>query len=332
MTNTNESTPKRKLRAVFMGSPDFAVPSLHAVHQHCDLRLVVSQPDRPAGRGRKLKPPAVKVAAEALGVPVIQPTKVRKGRLAALLQDVDPEIIVVTAYGRILGRDVLELPKYGCVNVHASLLPRWRGAAPIQRAVLSGDAETGVAIMKMDIGCDTGPVYRLASTPIGAEETSGALFERLASFGGDVLGEFLAAFPDVPPPQDQAELDGEPAHAAKLDKAEGEVDWSTSQRRVIDHIRGMDPWPCAWTKRSAGEGKAVILKLTGGGASDRSRPEGALPGQVLGVDDQGMHVCAGDGVVRVATVQAPGKRRMAPRDYAAGQPFAEGERLGLADA
>ena len=312
-----------KLRAVFMGSPDFAVPSLEAVARRCDLRAVVSQPDRPAGRGRKLKPPAVKVAAEALGLPVLQPTKVRKGRLRALLEPYEPEIIVVTAYGRILGRDVLELPRYGCVNVHASLLPRWRGAAPIQRAILAGDAETGVAIMKMDVGCDTGPVYRMARTPIGAEETSGELFVRLASFGGEVLDTFLSEFPQVDPPQDQSELEGEAVHAAKLEKAEGEVDWSRAAARVIDHVRGMDPWPCAYTKR--GE---QVLKLTGAGASERARPGEAEAGTVLGVDEHGVHVCCGDAVVRVSTLQAPGKRRMAARDYAAGHPFAAGERLG----
>ncbi|NVB37226.1 methionyl-tRNA formyltransferase [Pseudenhygromyxa sp. WMMC2535] len=306
-----------------MGSPDFALPSLRAVHQRCELVAVVSQPDRPAGRGRKLKPPPVKVLAESLGVPVLQPTKVRKGRLSALLEPYAPEIIVVTAYGRILGRDVLELPAHGCVNVHASLLPRWRGAAPIQRAVLAGDAESGVAIMRMDIGCDTGPVYRMRATPIGPEETAGALFERLAELGGEVLGEFLAEFPDVPPPVDQAELEGEVVHAAKLEKAEGEVDWSRPARAVIDHVRGMDPWPAAWTSR--GDQR---LKLYAAGSSERARPADARPGQVLEVDAAGMHVCAGDAVVRVGEVQAPGKRRMAARDYASGQPFAAGDLLG----
>ena len=313
----------RKLRAVFMGSPDFAVPSLHAVARQCDLRVVVSQPDRPAGRGRKLKPPEVKVAAEALGLPVLQPTAVRKGKLRALLEPYAPEIIVVTAYGRILGEDVLDLPIHGCINVHASLLPRWRGAAPIQRAVLAGDARTGVAIMKMDVGCDTGAVYRMEATDIGPEETSGQLFERLAVLGGEVLDAFLAEFPDVPAPVDQRELEGEPVHAAKLDKAAGVVDWTGATARVIDHIRGMDPWPAAVTQR--GE---VTLKLFGAGRSERARPSELAPGTVLGVDDAGLHVCSGDGVVRVAELQPPGKRRMAAREYAVGQPFVDGERLG----
>ncbi len=312
-----------KLRAVFMGSPDFALPSLAAVAEHCDLRAVVSQPDRPAGRGRKLRPPAIKVAAEALAVPVLQPTKLRKGRLAQALAPFEPEIIVVTAYGRILPKDVLELPVHGCVNVHASLLPRWRGAAPIQRAVLAGDPEIGVAIMKLDVGCDTGPVFRMQATPLGPEETSGDLFLRLATLGGEVLGAFLAEFPNVPEPRDQSALEGEAVHAAKLDKAEGEIDWTRPAARILDHIRGMDPWPAAWTTRAEQR-----LKLFSAGISARARPESADPGRVLGVDADGLHVCAGEGVVRIGQIQAPGKRRMSARDYGSGHSFGELEVLG----
>jgi methionyl-tRNA formyltransferase len=313
----------RKLRAVFMGSPEFAVSSLQAVHRRCDLRAVVSQPDRPAGRGQKLTPPAVKVAALALGVPVLQPTKVRSGALRALLEPYEPELIVVTAYGRILGVDVLELPVHGCINVHASLLPRWRGAAPIQRAILAGDRETGVAIMRMDIGCDTGAVYRMQATPIGPEETSGELFERLAVLGGEVLDAFLAEFPNVPPPVEQAQLPGEPTHAAKLEKIEGEIDWARSAAQVVDHVRGMDPWPAATTSRAG-----VVLKLYAAGASRLERPVEAVPGTVLAVDDAGMHVCCTDAVVRIGEIQAPGKRRMSAREYASGRPFVNAERLG----
>lgn len=315
--------PNQKLRAVFMGSPEFAVPSLEAVHHRCELLAVVSQPDRPAGRGQKLTPPPVKRAAEALGVPVLQPTKVRNGALRSLLEPYAPELIIVTAYGRILGADVLELPRYGCINVHASLLPRWRGAAPIQRAILAGDRETGVAIMRMDIGCDTGPVYRMRATAIGPEETSGQLFERLAVLGGEVLDEFLAEFPDVPPPRDQSELPGEVVHAAKLDKAEGVVDWSRTATQVIDHVRGMDPWPAATTTR-----EGVVIKLYAAGPSEVARPGDAGPGVVVAVDEAGMHVCCGDGVVRIGELQVPGKRRMPARDYAVGRPFGPGERLG----
>jgi methionyl-tRNA formyltransferase len=312
-----------RLRAVFMGSPEFAVSSLQAVHRRCDLRAVVSQPDRPAGRGQKLTPPAVKVAAQALGVPVLQPTKVRNGALRALLEPYEPELIVVTAYGRILGVDVLELPAHGCINVHASLLPRWRGAAPIQRAILAGDPETGVAIMRMDVGCDTGAVYRMQTTPIGPEETSGELFERLSVLGGEVLDAFLSEFPSVPPPVEQSQLPGEPTHAAKLEKHEGEIDWSRSAARIIDHVRGMDPWPAATTTRAG-----VMLKLYAAGRSKLELPPDTAPGTVLAIDDMGMHVACADAVVRIGELQAPGKRRMSAREYAGGRPFVDGERLG----
>ena len=311
-----------RLRAVFMGSPEFAVPSLRAVARRCDLRAVVSQPDRPAGRGRKLRAPAVKLAAETLGVPVLQPAKVRKGRLRALIAPHDPQLIVVTAYGRILPADVLELPPHGCVNVHASLLPRWRGAAPIQRAVLAGDEQTGVSIMQMDRGCDTGPVYRMSATDIGAEETAGQLFVRLAELGAQVLDAFLADFPEVPPPRDQTELEGEQSHAPKLEKHEGEVDWSRPAKRVVDHVRGMDPWPAAFTTRAG-----VKLKLFGAGRAAVAGPQ-VPPGRVIGVDGEGMLVSCGRGVVRIRELQAPGKRRMRVSDYDAGNPFVEGETLG----
>jgi methionyl-tRNA formyltransferase len=320
---SREERASSKLRAVFMGSPEFAVSSLQAVHRRCDLRAVVSQPDRPAGRGQKLTPPAVKVAALSLGVPVLQPTKVRNGALRALLEPYEPELIVVTAYGRILGVDVLELPVHGCINVHASLLPRWRGAAPIQRAILAGDRETGVAIMRMDIGCDTGAVYRMQATPIGPEETSGELFERLAVLGGEVLDAFLTEFPDVPPPVEQSQLPGEPTHAAKLEKTEGEIDWARPASQVVDHVRGMDPWPAATTSRAG-----VVLKLYAAGLSALPLPVGAAPGTVLAVDDVGMHVCCIDAVARIGEVQTPGKRRMSAREYAVGRPFVDGERLG----
>ena len=308
------------LRAAFMGSPEFAVASLHAVARACDLRVVVSQPDRPAGRGRKLVAPAVKTAAMALGVPVLQPLKVRDGALAAALREHELDVIVVTAYGRILPREILELPRLGCINVHASLLPRWRGAAPIQRAVLAGDQETGVAIMQMEEGLDTGPVHRVLATAIGPLETSGELFERLAPLGGALLEEFLRALPDVGPPSPQDE--GRVVLAPMLAKAEGRTRWTDTAAQVVDHVRGMDPWPGAFTGR--GE---LALKLFRAAPSERGRPEDARAGQVLAVDREGMHVACGAGVVCVAEVQLVGGKRMPAQAHAAGKPFAPGETL-----
>ncbi|MEM6994130.1 MAG: methionyl-tRNA formyltransferase [Myxococcota bacterium] len=308
-----------RLAAAFMGSPDFAVPSLHAVAAACDLRVVVCQPDRPAGRGRKLTAPAVKVAAGPLGVPIVQPTKMKDGTLAATLATHDLDVIVVVAFGRILPEAILSLPRHGCINVHGSLLPRWRGAAPIQRAVLAGDTHTGVAIMKMDAGLDTGPVYRTVQTPIGAAETSGDLFVRLAGLGAGALQEFLSVFPDVdaPTPQPEAGI----THAAMLDKAEGVVDWSRPAAHVDAHIRGMDPWPSAVASHAG-----VALKLYGSARSEQPRGS-AEPGTIVTVGAEGIDVACLDGVVRIAEVQPAGKRRMAAAAWAAGRQIKPGARL-----
>ncbi len=304
-----------------MGSPDFAVPSLHAVASACDLRVVVCQPDRPAGRGRKLRPPAVKVAAEPLGVPILQPTKMRDGTLRAALAEHDLDLIVVTAFGRILPKDILDLPRLGCINVHASLLPRWRGAAPIQRAVLAGDTETGVAIMRMEEGLDTGPVYRVVRTPIEPHETSGMLFERLAGLGGDVLRETLEQFETLgePVPQDDALA----THAAMLSKAEGRVDWTRSAQQVVDHVRGMDPWPCAFTSRGD-----LVIRLYGARICAAEEGSASPAGTVISVDEDGLRVACGSGAVCIAELQPAGKRRMPAAAYASGRPFADRECLG----
>ncbi len=310
-----------RLRAAFMGSPEFALPSLREVAARCDLQLVVCQPDRPAGRGRALTAPAVKQAALALGVPILQPTKMKDGSVAAALRELALDVAIVVAFGRILPPELLAVPRYGCLNVHASLLPRWRGAAPIQRAILAGDRETGVAIMQMDAGLDTGPVHALARTPIGPRETQGELFVRLAELGAQLLGEFLGRFPDVPPPQAQAD-DGV-VLAPPLRKEEGRIDWSRAAQALVDHVRGMDPWPLACCVRGDDE-----LKLFAASPSSHATG-GAAPGTVLAVDAAGLHVAAGDGAALcVAELQPAGKRRMPARAYAAGRPFAPGERLG----
>jgi methionyl-tRNA formyltransferase len=308
-----------KLRAVFMGSPEFALPSLREVAARCDLRAVVCQPDRPAGRGRAVTQPAVKQAALALDVPILQPTKMKDGTLRDALAEHRPELAIVVAFGRILPTDLLTLPTYGCLNVHASLLPRWRGAAPIQRAILAGDRETGVSIMQMDAGLDTGAVHRVARCAIDPFETQGELFARLAELGAAALGEFLAVFPDVPTPTPQP--DAGVVLAPPLRKEEGRVDWTRGVTALVDHVRGMDPWPTAACVRGSDE-----LKLFAARPSTRSRDD-AAPGAVLAVDAAGLHVAVGDGVLCVGELQPAGKRRMPARAYAAGRPFAPGEAL-----
>jgi methionyl-tRNA formyltransferase len=307
------------LRAAFMGSPEFAVPSLEAVRRRCDLRVVVCQPDRPAGRGRALTPPAVKVAASGYGVPIVQPVKMKDGTLLRELTAFDLDVAIVVAFGRILPADLLALPKHGCLNVHASVLPRWRGAAPIQRAILAGDRETGVSIMQMDVGLDTGPVHRVVKTEIEPLETQGELFARLSVIGAAALDEFLAVFPDVPDPVAQDE-DGV-VLAPPLVKSDGVVAWDRTVREIVDHVRGMDPWPVATSMR-----KGEPLKLFA--ARPSTRTSDSPPGTVLGVDANGMHVAVRGGAVCIGEVQGPGQRRMAARAYAAGHAFATDERLG----
>jgi methionyl-tRNA formyltransferase len=308
-----------RLRAAFMGSPEFAVPSLHTVHRRCDLQLVVCQPDRPAGRGRKLAAPAIKVAAQALGLPVDQPAKMKDGRLAARLRELDLDVVVVVAFGRILPPEILAVPRHGCINVHASRLPRWRGAAPIQRAVLAGVGQTAVALMQMDEGLDTGPVYRMVDTPVGPLETSGELFERLAVLGAQALDDLLAGFPDVPPPRPQA-AEGI-THAAMLRKDEGRVQWERGVQALVDHVRGMDPWPVAFVVRD-GE----PLKLFAARPSRHARGEHA-PGTVVAVDDDGVHVAAQGGVVCIGQVQPAGKRRMPAAAWATGRRIGPGMQI-----
>ncbi len=307
------------LRAAFMGSPDFAIPSLEAVARTCNLVLVVCQPDRPAGRGRKLTPPPVKAAAERLGVPVVQPAKMKDGSLASKLRELEIDLVVVVAFGRILPPEVLTAPRYGCINVHASVLPRWRGAAPVQRAILAGDRETGVSIMAMDEGLDTGQVHRVARTVIGPEETSGELFARLAVLGAQTLESFLQEFPDVPPPVPQPS-EGV-TYAPPLRKDEAPVDWHRPCKHVIDHVRGMDPWPVACTRRGDD-----VLRLYRARPSSRERGANP-PGTVIAVDSAGLHVACLDGVVAIAEIQPAGKRRMPAVAYASGKPFGTAERL-----
>ena len=311
------------LRVAFMGSPAFAVPSLEAVARVCDLRVVVCQPDRPAGRGRKLTAPAVKAAAQALGVPVLQPVKMKDGSLVAALRPHDLDLALVVAFGRILPADLLGLPRHGCINVHGSVLPRWRGAAPMQRAVLAGDAETGISIMAMDEGLDTGAVHLVRRTAIGPEETSGELSARLAEIGAETLVELLADFPRVPPPSPQD--DAAATHAPPLRKAEGRIDWARPARRVADHIRGMDPWPGAFTERAGGR-----LELFGARVAPLPAAPGSAvaPGTVLGMDPEGIRVACLDGAVTVREIKPASKSRMSARAYGAGRPFAPGDRLG----
>jgi methionyl-tRNA formyltransferase len=290
------------MRIAFMGTPAFAVPSLDALARagH-ELLCVVAQPDRPAGRGQALRAPATKEWALARSVAVLQPEKVRDGRLAAELSAMRPDAIVVAAYGRILGKDLLTLAPHGALNVHGSLLPRYRGAAPIQWAVANGDAETGVTIMQMDEGLDTGDMLLQRALPIGPDDTAEALSPRLAALGGEALVEALALLAEgriTPVKQDASEVTLAPI----LSKEDGRVDWSRPASAIAARLRGFTPWPGAWTTL---DGKTV--KLLDVAVGDAAGP-GAAPGAGLKVAGRGLAVaCGGGSTLLVKRLQPEGK-------------------------
>jgi methionyl-tRNA formyltransferase len=268
------------MRIAFLGTPAFAVPSLDALADAGHLVVVlVAQPDRPAGRGQALRVPATKVWAAARGVPVLQPEKVRDGRLAAALAGLKLDVLVVAAYGRILGKDLLTLAPYGAINVHGSLLPRGRGAAPIQWSIADGDAETGVSIMQMDEGLDTGDVLLQRVLPIAADDTSETLAPKLAALGGAALVEALALLQRgqlVPVKQDATRA----THARILEKEDGRVDWTRPAKTIADRLRGFTPWPGAFTTL---DGRTVKLLEAApdpeaGGAATPARPLPRCPG------------------------------------------------------
>jgi methionyl-tRNA formyltransferase len=231
-----------KKNIVFMGSPDFALPALRSLHENYHVVGVVTQPDRAAGRGRELKPPPVKTLALELGIPVIQPEKLRQPEVMEQLRAWAPDAIVVAAFGQILKQDVLDLPEFGCINVHASLLPRWRGAAPINAAILHGDEQTGITIMKMDAGLDTGPILTQRSVRIQPDETAGSLFDKLSTLGADLLLETLPKYFSgeiTPRPQPEEGV----TYAGMMKKEEGRLDFSQSARELERKVRAFNPWP-----------------------------------------------------------------------------------------
>jgi len=304
-----------------MGSPEFAVPCLRALASTHDVAFVVSQPDKPAGRGGQLTPPPVKATAVDLGLPVIQPKSARTGELEKALRESGAELAAVVAYGKILPRAVLEALPRGCINVHASILPRYRGAAPVQWAVIDGEPETGVAIMQLDEGMDTGPVLLEKRVAIDPDETSGELLARLAPIGAAALLEaieLIASGRATPIAQDHAAS----THAPMLTKADGAIDFTQPAPKVAARIRGVDPWPGAQALL-----RGQIVKVFRARAA--AGTSGAPPaGTVVAVDANGLHVACGDGgVVVIRDVQAPGRKRLTAAQFAAGRGVAIGDVL-----
>lgn len=296
-----------KLRVVFAGTPEFSVPCLEACRASgAEVVAVYTQPDRPAGRGRKLTPSPVKQAALAAGIAVEQPETLKSDEARATLAAYAPDLMVVVAYGLILPRKVLAMPRLGCWNVHASVLPRWRGAAPIQRAILAGDAESGVDLMQMEAGLDTGPVLLERRTPISREDTGGSLHDRLSALGAEVLAEglsrIMAGETLVARPQPEEGV----TYAHKLDKAEAKLDFTRPAIELERQVRAFDPWPVA-----EGELGGEHLRIW---AARAIEGRGA-PGTLLGMSRDGIDVACGEGALRVTALQRAGGKRITAADY-----------------
>ena len=281
------------MRVIFMGTPDFSVPALQVIAAQHEVVAVYSQPPRQAGRGQKARPGPVHQAAEALGIEVRTPVRLRDPADQQAFADLNADVAVVVAYGLILPQAILDAPRLGCLNIHASLLPRWRGAAPIHRAIMAGDPETGVAIMQMEAGLDTGPVLAERKTPIGADNTTADLHDRLAAMGADLVVDVLNRLPLPATPQ---AVEGV-TYASKIDKTEARIDWTRPAVEVDRLIRGLSPFPGAWCEIEGERVKLLRSRLAQGNGS---------PGEVL----DGFTIACGDGAVQITEAQRAGKKPM----------------------
>ena len=305
----------QELRTVFMGTPDFALQTLQGlIDAGCKLVGVYTQPDRPKGRGKQLAVPPVKELAQKYDIPVYQPLKLRQSEAVAELEALAPDLIVVVAYGQILPKRVLEIPAHGCINVHASLLPKYRGAAPINKAIIDGETETGITTMYMDVGLDTGDMLVKKTLAIGPEETAGELHDRLASLGRETMEETLRRL-CAGTLQREVQDDEQSTYASMMKKEDGRIDWNRSAQEIHNHVRGLDPWPGAYTTIN-GE----LLKLA------ETSPEAAegLAGTVIAADKNGVCVACGSGSLRIQQLQLAGRKRLAAADFLRGCPLEAG--------
>jgi methionyl-tRNA formyltransferase len=313
------------MRVVFMGTGEIGLPAFRRLLEtpSCEVVAVVTQPDKPAGRKQELRASAIKEEALARGLPVLQPRKLRAPEAVAEILAFGADLIVVMAYGQILPRSILDAPRLACLNLHASILPKYRGAAPIHAAIEAGESKTGVTVMYMAEGLDTGDILLIHETPIGAEETCGIVHDRLGIVAAEALAEALPLIeagtaPRVP--QDEAQA----THAAKLSRENGEIDWTATSAAIDRRIRAMNPWPAAHTTLPTAEGLRQLKIFMGTPDSGAS----GQPGEVLSADAQGLLVASGDGAVLLREIQLEGKRRMIAGEFLRGHPVAVGTTLG----
>ena len=296
------------MRIIFAGTPAFAVPCLRAAARYNEVVAVYTQPDRPAGRGRALTASPVKVEALQRGIEVLQPDTLKKKVSRDALRALEPDIMIVVAYGLILPQSILDIPKYGCWNVHASMLPRWRGAAPIQRAIEAGDTDTGVCLMQMEKGLDTGPVLLSQSLAIGEHETGGQLHDRLSELGAQVLADGLGLLRAGIVPVARAQPDEGVIYAHKLDKHEARLDWSQPAVALANKVRAFNPWPVAEAELA---GERVRIH----GAVAMAAAHTQTPGTVLAAGRDGIDIACGDGALRIRTLQREGGKAITAADY-----------------
>ena len=294
------------MKIVYMGTPDFAVPPLEAlVRSGYEVAAVVTQPDKPKGRGKTLMPTPVKEEAMKHDIPVYQPLKVRDPEFVEILENIAPDIIVVAAFGQIIPKKILDMPKYGCINIHASLLPKYRGAAPIQQAVIDGEKESGVTIMRMGTGLDTGDMISKVVVPLDEEETGGSLFDKLAQAGASLLIETLPSIEDGTASYEVQPEESPTPYAAMINKKMGLMDFSKSAAELERLVRGLNPWPSAYTflnGKTLKVWKSTVEKAANGGKT--------VPGTIIAVDKNGIHVACGEDVLVLCEVQLEGKKRM----------------------
>ena len=316
------------MRIVFMGTPELAAVSLRRLIATPEFEVVcvVTQPDQPKGRGLKLTPSPVKEVAQQANLPILQPQRAREENFIQQLAELKPELIAVAAYGQILPKAILDLPRFGCLNVHTSLLPKYRGAAPIQHAILNGDAETGVTIMKMDVGLDTGDMLAQERTPIDPSDNSQTLHDRLAEIGAELLARTIpqyasGALQPRPQPADGA------TYASKIKKQDGEIDWTQPAHAIGNRVRAFMPWPGAFTHVPA-QPHPVLLKIWEAKPLDHA----GEPGRVLQADKNGIVVGCGDGALMISLLQREGGRRLTPAEFLAGHTLKVGETFGAVGA